>query len=87
MLVAAFSVASLAQVSSQETAGAAYSAEQVLERTLHRADGTNVSEQREVTKIYRDSRGRSRTEGPHIIDISDPVGGYLYRLEGAPSQA
>ena len=70
-------------------AGAPYSAEQVIEHKQTLADGTHITQMPTVTKMYRDSRGRTRTErtimgsaeGRAIIEILDPIGRYRYRLD------
>lgn len=71
---------------------APYSVTQVSEHTQTLADGTNIHEEI-VTKLARDSRGRTRTEmlngntpgvpdarPLHTISILDPVAGVIYRL-------
>jgi hypothetical protein len=77
-------------------AGAPYSAEQVTEHVQTLADGTHITQPAQITKLYRDSQGRTRTErsaplppgplgngvnAPVFIEISDPVGGVRYTLE------
>lgn len=73
--------------------GARYSAEKVVEHTQTLADGTHISQPATVTKIYRDSLGRTRTEQlgredgrPYLfsqVTIVDPIAGYRYRLESS----
>ena len=75
-------------------AGLPYSCEQVSEHTQTLSDGTHISDRRIVTKMFRDSAGRTRTERPFMIgplgssddapvmiDIFDPVAGYHYVLD------
>ncbi len=61
--------------------GLPYSAEQIFEHTQTLAERTHISQQPMITKIYRDSLGRTRTERADMIEISDPVTGYYYRLD------
>lgn len=73
--------------------GAPYSAEQVSEGTQTLADGTHIIQKTSVSKLYRDSEGRTRTERPAflgwssdsqdvmIVEISDPVSGFRYVLD------
>ncbi len=74
--------------------GAPYSAEQVFERTQTLADGTHINQKPQITKMYRDSQGRKRTERPMfvgpawastetpvIVEIRDPVAGFQYTLD------
>lgn len=73
--------------------GAPYSAEQVSEGTQTLADGTHITEKARVSKLYRDSEGRTRVERPAflgwgsdsqdvmIVEISDPVSGFRYVLD------
>jgi hypothetical protein len=70
-----------------------YSAEETSETTRTLADGTQIT-QRTLTKIFRDSEGRTRTEhyvtengasqpesdSPRFIDIVDRVAGVRYAL-------
>lgn len=65
--------------------GHPYSAEFLYERVRTLADGTQVTEQRQKYRIYRDSAGRTRREGfphmgPNAIDIADPVAHVSYTL-------
>jgi hypothetical protein len=77
-------------------AGAPYCAEQITEHVQTLADGTHITQPAQMTKLYRDSQGRTRTErsaplppgplgngvnAPVFIEISDPVGGVRYTLE------
>lgn len=73
--------------------GMPYSAEQVFDQTQTLADGTHITQKTEVTKLFRDSEGRSRTERPMfrgmnaalddltIVEIIDPVTGFGYILD------
>lgn len=73
--------------------GVPYSAEQVSDQTQTLADGTHITQKTEVTKLFRDSEGRSRTERPMfrgmnptlddlmIVEIVDPVSGFGYILD------
>ena len=73
--------------------GQPYSAQEISEHTQTLADGTHITQAPRTTQIYRDSDGRTRTERPMQlsrngpmpvqIEISDPVSGYLYRLDPA----
>ncbi len=84
LLAAACCSVVFAQVSiDAPLAGAPYSGEQIYELTGKRPDGTQIKGQPVVTKIYRDSQARTRTENSWRIDISDPIAGYLYRLDSA----
>ena len=84
LLAAACCSVVFAQVSiDAPLAGPPYSAEQIYELTGKRADGTQIKAPPVVTKIYRDSQARTRTENSRRIDISDPIAGYLYRLDSA----
>jgi hypothetical protein len=73
-------------------AGAPYSAEQTQEHVQTLNDGTHITQTQMRVKIYRDSLGRTRTErplamgfndsdGPVVIQISDPVAGVQYTLD------
>jgi hypothetical protein len=75
-------------------AGAPYSAEKVDEHVQTLEDGTHINQTYPVTKVYRDSMGRTRTErpvprgpmerranqpeGPTVVEINDPVAGVRY---------
>lgn len=74
--------------------GLPYSAEQVTYLHQRLTDGTNIHQTLQRTMLYRDSRGRSRSErvmfrfanglsrsGPRRIEITDPVRGYQYLLD------
>lgn len=73
--------------------GAPYSVEQVSEGTQTLADGTHITQKTSVSKLYRDSEGRTRVERPAflgwssgsqdvmIVEISDPVSGFRYVLD------
>ncbi len=75
------------------TKGAPYSAEQVSENSQTLFNGTHINRKPQTEKTYRDSEGRVRTErsmfvpptgsfdGPIIIEIVDPIGGYKYTLD------
>jgi hypothetical protein len=77
------------------TPGAPYSAEAVAEQVQTLADGTHITRKQPITKVYRDSLGRTRTESPFrggaggncasgtVIEISDPIAGikYTYALD------
>jgi hypothetical protein len=74
--------------------GAPYSAEKVHEHVQMLADGTQVPETYPVTKVYRDSMGRTREErpvsmgpverhpdapkSPVVVEINDPVAHVRY---------
>jgi hypothetical protein len=84
-----------AQISATKAASAMipYSADEIRETTQTLADGTQVTHKR-LTKIFRDSEGRTRTEAyvtesgssqassdsPIFIDIVDRVAGVRYSL-------
>lgn len=73
--------------------GAPYSGEEITETTQTLADGNEITNKR-VTKVYRDSEGRIRSETilfrggadgaaispPTFININDPVAGVMYQL-------
>jgi hypothetical protein len=59
--------------------GAPYSAEEITESLQVLADGTRISNQRQVT-VYRDGEGRVRRESPTEITIFDPVANVSYSL-------
>ena len=72
--------------------GAPYSAEELFDHTQTLVDGTNITQKTRITKVYRDSEGRTRTERPMffsssasealpIVEISDPVSGFRYTLD------
>jgi hypothetical protein len=75
-----------APVESRITRGAPYSAEAVTETLQVLADGNRIA-RRSVTRIYRDSEGRTRREtvspsGDVVtVNISDPVGESQYVLD------
>jgi hypothetical protein len=71
---------------------APYSAVQESSTVQTLADGTHISRKPTSEKIYRDSQGRIRTERPFcqgiadapdaaVIEIHDPVSGYVYILD------
>jgi len=77
--------------------GQPYSADQVSEHRQTLTNGAHIDQKREVSRMYRDSEGRTRTErsvflglaatigardtAPKLIHIYDPVSGYSYSLE------
>jgi len=75
--------------------GAPYSAEESTERSQTLADGTHISNHGSSVKVFRDSMGRTRTEGqrmaplvashapeaPLIIEINDPLAHVKYVLD------
>ena len=71
--------------------GAPYSAEEVTDRTQTLADGTHITQNPQIVRLYRDSEGRTRrewfvgssnpSEGVTIVWIIDPVSGFRYLLE------
>jgi hypothetical protein len=76
--------------------GEPYSGDLESEHTQTLGDGTHIDQKREVSRTYRDSQGRTRTErllvhslvqkaqteqGPRLIRIYDPVEGYSYTLD------
>ena len=76
--------------------GAPYAGEQVGEHVQTLADGTHITQKQELTKVYRDSLGRTRTEhplfrgvalaghapdSPVVIEIIDPVAQVKYTLD------
>jgi len=80
--------------SSRVVTNAPYSGQEVSESKQTLIDGTNITRQMpRGAKTYRDSQGRVRTEGnrmggmvdangdPLIIQISDPVAGFMYVLD------
>jgi hypothetical protein len=74
-------------------AGEPYSAEEVSDRTQTLADGTHITQKKQISKRYRDSEGRTRTERPllggangvfgdvMVVEINDPVDGFRYVLD------
>ncbi|MBV8829345.1 MAG: hypothetical protein JO108_08990 [Acidobacteriaceae bacterium] len=78
----------------QVVTGAPYSAQQVIEHTQTLADGTHINQKPQITQIYRDAQGRTRTErpvftgansqsgeSPVIVEIKDAVAGFQYTLD------
>jgi hypothetical protein len=77
----------------QPITGAPYSAEEVSDRTQTLADGTHITQKTRISKLVRDSQGRTRTERPMfmgmssnsedvmIVEIADPVSGSRYILD------
>lgn len=75
--------------------GVPYSAEQHQEHVQTLADGTHITQTQTVQKMWRDSQGRTRNERPLvmllnaanvpdvpiIVQIQDPVAGYMYVLD------
>ena len=71
--------------------GAPYSAEEVFDHTQTLADGTHITQKTQVSKVFRDSQGRSRRElhlfrgmnvdDVMIVQIVDPVSGFSYILD------
>lgn len=77
--------------------GQPYSAELVIEHKQTLLNGTHIDQKREMSMMYRDSEGRTRTErllftgplakdgakgpGLRLIHIYDPVEGYSYTLD------
>lgn len=77
--------------------GQPYSAEQVSEHIQTLTNGAHIDQKREVSRMDRDSEGRTRTErlmfeglagragtreaGLRLIHIYDPVEGYAYTLD------
>jgi hypothetical protein len=77
--------------------GQPYSAERVSEHTQTLTNGTHIDQKREMSRMYRDSEGRTRMErlvflgpavrtgakdtAPRLIHIYDPVAGYSYTLD------
>jgi hypothetical protein len=73
--------------------GAPYSAEEVSDHTQTLADGTHITQKTRISKVFRDSQGRSRNERPMfmgmaansedvmIVEITDPVSGLRYILD------
>ena len=71
--------------------GAPYSAEEMTDRTQTLADGTHITQNTQIVRLYRDSEGRTRrewfvgsrdpSEGVMIVQIIDPVSGFRYLLD------
>jgi hypothetical protein len=73
--------------------GAPYSAEELSDHTQTLADGTHITQKTRISKLFRDSQGRSRIERPMfmgmgtdsedvmIVEITDPVSGFRYVLD------
>jgi hypothetical protein len=75
---------------------APYSAERVSEQVQIGADGTRFTTASEHQRIYRDSKGRTRTERPLltgsedpgvpvVIEITDPIAGLGYTFDSTHS--
>lgn len=74
--------------------GAPYYGEEVSQHEQTLANGTQINETKTLRKIWRDSEGRTRIErdlvvvsssksAPAIVQITDPVAGYIYTLDTA----
>ena len=77
--------------------GQPYSADRVSEHIQTLTNGAHIDQKREVSRRYRDSEGRTRTErlvflgpadrigakdtAPKLVHIYDPVSGYSYSLD------
>jgi hypothetical protein len=71
--------------------GAAYSGEEVNERVQTLLDGTHITQTMPGRRVFRDSQGRTRSErflgapgtsdGPTLVEITDPVAGFQYTLD------
>jgi hypothetical protein len=76
--------------------GQPYSGDLESERTQTLNNGTHIHQKKEVSRTYRDSQGRMRTErmlfrplrpteakeeAPRLIQIYDPIEGYEYTLD------
>lgn len=71
--------------------GAAYSGEEVNERVQTLFDGTHITQTMPGRRVFRDSQGRTRSErflgapgtsdGPTLVEITDPVAGFQYTLD------
>lgn len=73
--------------------GAPYSAEEAVDHSQTLADGTHITQKTRISKVFRDSEGRTRTERPMImgmgsnsedvviVEIVDPVSGSRYILD------
>lgn len=80
-------------VNNRPIKGAPYSAEQAVDQTQTLADGTHITQKTRISKLFRDSEGRTRTERPMImgmesnsedvimVEIADPVSGSRYILD------
>jgi len=85
------------QIGGSPLKGQPYSAEMVVEHSQTLLNGTHIDQKREMSVMYRDSEGRTRTErlmltgpltrdgakgsGLRLIHIYDPVEGYSYTLD------
>lgn len=88
---------SLEEIGGGLVTGQPYSAERVMEHTQTLLNGTHIDQKREMSRVYRDSEGRVRTErymfagpaarngtteaGLQLVHIYDPVAGYSYTLD------
>ena len=68
--------------------GTPFSADRTIQTNLVKLDGSPTAEI-DNGHFYRDSQGRTRTEGRldsagvwHTLEISDPVAGFVYRIPG-----
>ena len=77
--------------------GQPYSADRVSKHIQTLTNGAHIDQKREVSRLYRDSEGRTRTERlvflgpagsigakdtvPKLVHIYDPVSGYSYSLD------
>jgi len=81
------------QFASIAVTGAPYSGEEVNEHVQTLANGTHITRTNMRQKVWRDSQGRLRTErplitglprtseSPTVVQITDPVAGYMYTLD------
>jgi len=77
----------------QPVAGAPYYGEEVSEHVQTLANGVHITQTNQLVKTWRDSQGRTRTERPItlvrraqadlpvLIQITDPLAGYVYVLD------
>lgn len=88
--VAATGAKLIATVETRITPGRPYSAEAVTESLQVLGDGNRIS-RRNMTRVFRDSQGRTRREqtgpGGESITISDPVGAASFTLDPATRTA
>lgn len=77
--------------------GQPFSGNRISEHSQTLADGTHIQQKREISREYRDSEGRTRSErklfngpgvavdasreAPRLVQIFDPVAGYSYMLD------
>jgi len=71
--------------------GEPYSADRIQESAETLADGTRITHRSSTGRVVRDSQGRERDQwtmpmaddlGMQIVEITDPIGGYRYVLDG-----